>query len=149
MVIKNIKNIKNNSNRISNSNTTGKQNFVSLPNIFYILLISSCVSGILLNMFGIKSITNIFELFIIVLIITILVLYQLLKKKKMTLDKLEYRSILYFIGFLILIWLFGLFIKFTSNKKDSIEGKLLALILILLIFIFVNLIFFIIGMGSI
>ena len=65
----------------------------------------------------------------------------------MTLDSLETKSILYFIAIIILIGFFGLFLKFTSMDIDSLEGKIFALIFVLLVFALVNLMFFIIGMG--
>ena len=124
-----------------------KNTFLNMQNLFYILLVSVCISAILVNLFGIKSINNIFELYFIVLTFTIIVLYQLLKKKKQTLDKLESESIVYFICFVLLILFFGLFIKFTASEKDSIDGRVFAVIFILLVIAFINLIFFIIGMG--
>tara|TARA_Y100000389_G_C17222504_1_gene394021 strand:- start:157 stop:600 length:444 start_codon:yes stop_codon:yes gene_type:complete len=136
-----------NSKLNSNSNSNGKKGFLNLPNIFYILLVSFCVCVILLNFLGLRTIRNIFEVYIIVVVFTVAVLYQLLKKKKMSLDKLEMQSVLCFIGFLVAIGLFGLFLKFTSMEKDSVEGKVFALVFLLLVFALVNLIFFIIGMG--
>ena len=81
------KNLSSNSN--SNSNSTMKKKFVNIPNIFYILLVSFCVCVVLLNFLGIRTVRNIFEVYIIVLVFTVAVLYKLLKKKKMSLDKLE------------------------------------------------------------
>ena len=140
-----IKKTGNMSNIVSNSLTT-KKNFVILPNILYILLVSSSVSVILTKLFGIETVRNIIELYIIVLIFTIAILYKLLKDK-MTLDKLETKSILYFLAFVIFIGFFGLFLKFTSMEKESLEGKIFGLVFLLLVFAFVNIIFFIIGMG--
>jgi hypothetical protein len=140
-----IKKTGNMSNIVSNSLTT-KKNFVILPNILYILLVSSSVSVILTKLFGIETVRNIIELYIIVLIFTIAILYKLLKDK-MTLDKLETKSILYFLAFVIFIGFFGLFLKFTSMEKESLEGKIFGLVFLLLVFALVNIIFFIIGMG--
>ena len=80
-------------------------------------------------------------------LLTVAVLYQLLKKKKLTLDKLESKSILYFFAVLLFIFFFVLFLKFTSMEKDSVEGKVFALVFVLLVFAFVNLIFFIMGLN--
>lgn len=137
---------KSNSNSNSNSNSTTEKKFVVLPNILYILLVSSCVSVILTKLFGIETVRNIIELYIIVLIFTVAILYHLLKDK-MTLDKLETKSILYFLAFVIFIGFFGLFLKFTSMEKESTEGKVFALVFLLLVFALVNIIFFIIGLG--
>ena len=142
-----IKKIGNKSNSASNSNSvTEKNKFLGLPNILYILLVSSSVSVILTKLFGIETVRNIIELYIIVLIFTVAILYQLLKDK-MTLDKLETKSILYFLAFVIFIGFFGLFLKFTSMEKESAEGKIFALVFLLLVFALVNIIFFIIGLG--
>lgn len=137
----------NSSNLNSVSSSSNNKDFVTLPNIFYILLVSSSVSVILSNFLGIFTVSNLIQLYIIVLIFTVAVLYHLLKGKKMTLDILESKSVLYFLAFVIFIGFFALFLKFTSMEKESFEGKVFAIIFLLLVFALANLIFFIIGMG--
>jgi len=139
--------IKKDSSNLNSVLSSSNKDFVTLPNILYILIVSSSVSVILSNFLGIFTVSNIIQLYIIVLIFTIAVLYHLLKDKKMTLDILESKSVLYFLAFVIFIGFFALFLKFTSMEKESVEGKVFALIFLLLVFALANLIFFIIGMG--
>ena len=139
--------IKKDSSNLNSVSSSSNKDFVTLPNILYILLVSSSVSVILSNFLGIFTVSNIIQLYIIVLIFTIAILYHLLKGKKMTLDILESKSVLYFLAFVIFIGFFALFLKFTSMEKESVEGKVFAIIFLLLVFALANLIFFIIGMG--
>lgn len=134
------------SNKINN---TSKKNisFMTPQNIFYIILVSVCVCAVVKNFVGVSSLRNIFELYIIVLLFTIALMYQFIVKKKMSLEKLEFKSIIYFVAFLLLIFFFGLFIKFTSNEKKSVEGKIFGIIFLLLVLAFINTIFFIINIG--
>ena len=138
---------KDSSNLNSVSKSSGNKKFLTLPNILYVLIISSSVSVILTKLFGIVTVSNILQLYIIVLAFTVAVLYQLLKEEKMTLDILESKSVLYFLAFVIFIGFFGLFLKFTSMEKESAEGQVFAIVFVLLVFALANLIFFIIGMG--
>ena len=138
---------KNNSTLNSVSKSSNNKKFLTLPNILHILLVSFIVCIILSNLFGIFTLSNMIQLYIIVLVFTVAVLYNILKDKKMTLEILESKSVIYFIAFVIFIGFFGLFLKFTSMDKESFEGKIFALIFVLLVFALANLIFFIIGMG--
>ena len=121
--------------------------FVTLQNIFYILLVSVCVSAIFVNLFGIKTVSNIFQLYIIVLALTIALIYHFLIKKKLSLDILEDKSIIFFLAFVLFVSFLILFLKFTSMSLNSTEGFIFGLVFLLLVFAFVNIIFFIIGMG--
>ena len=138
---------KESSNLASSSNSSNKKKFLTLPNILHILLVSSIVSIVLSNLFGIFTLSNMIQLYVIVLIFTVAVLYNILNDKKMTLEILESKSVLYFLAFVIFLGFFGLFLRFTSMEKESFEGKIFALIFVLLVFALANLIFFIIGMG--
>ena len=135
------------SNNSNNTNSSGNKKFFVGPNIFYLILVSFCVSVILISLLGIRTVRNMVELYVIVLFFTFCVLYQILKGKNMTLDKLETKSILYFLGFIIFLIFFRLFVIFTSMEKESTEGKLSALIFLLLVFAFINMIFFIVGLA--
>ena len=70
----------------------------------YLLLISLIISAILISLLGLKSITNYFEVFIIVIIISGIVLKQILKGEKMNLDLLENKTISIVFVFLLCIF---------------------------------------------
>ena len=88
-----------------------------------------------------------FQLYIIVLVLTIALIYHFIIKNKLSLDILEDKSIIFFLAFLLFVTFLTLFLKFTSMSLNSTEGFIFGLIFLLLVFAFVNLIFFIIGMG--
>ena len=57
---------KSKSNKSKNYDSNVKTNeFITPPNIFYILLVSFCVSAILIGLIDIKKISNIFQLYFI------------------------------------------------------------------------------------
>ena len=84
--------MKKSSNSSNSDNSSNSNKFITIKNMCYLLLISFIISAILINLLGIKSVRNYFELFIIVAIVSGFVLKEILKDKKMNLDLLETNS---------------------------------------------------------
>ena len=135
----------NSSNKLNSNN---KKEFLTIPNMGYLLLISVTISGILISMLNIESIKNYFELFIVVTVISALVLYFLLVKKKLSLDNLETQSVIGLLVFILGVTFFILYLKFTSIDTFSAEGMMHAVIFCLLVFAFINFIFLLIGLAN-
>lgn len=137
------KNLMKNSSNSSNSNK-----FITIKNMCYLLLISFIISAILINLLGIKSVRNYFELFIIVAIVSGFVLKEILKDKNMNLDLLENKTIIVVLAIILGAFFFILFTKFTSIDTYSTEGMIHAIIFCLLVFAFINFIFLFIGLAN-
>ena len=135
----------NSSNKL---NSVNKKEFLTIPNMGYLLLISVTISGILISMLNIESVKNYFELFIVVTVISALVLYFLLVKKKLSLDNLETQSVIGLLVFILGVTFFILYLKFTSIDTFSTEGMMHAVIFCLLVFAFINFIFLLMGLAN-
>lgn len=131
-----------------NNKNVDNKDIINLESIFYAVIISSVATAILTVFIGIESVTDILQLFFLTLVFTCIIVYYVLKNSEgLTLDKLEDVSILYYLGIILIICLFVIFLYAIGYNLKSYEGMINGIILGLVLVIGYNMVVFLIGLS--